>query len=183
MIRRSAAAAAAVLAAVATLASCTTVVSGYGTTRRPGAAVSSPDGDFSVTLPSGWADAPGKAAQFGAVTVYMGPAVDGFASNINVTREDVGDITVTEYQQRTFDQVRAQLHATLVDPPSPLSVDGDAALEYTVDDQQVGRSLRQRQTLVVHDGSGYVITYTALRTAFDASSEAASAVVASWQWG
>lgn len=188
----------AMLGAVVGLVGCSSVVAGHGVLGRQPAptgptgfpsagprsgAVTSPDGDFSVTLPSGWRDETSSASRFGAVTVYIGPAADGFATNINVVREVVGGMTVQDYVQRTLASVRARFHATVVSPPTPGSVDGDEALEYTLDDEQAGKSLRQRQTLVVHDGSGYVITYSALRSAFDASSDDAAALVASWQWG
>ncbi|HZC70066.1 MAG TPA: DcrB-related protein [Jatrophihabitans sp.] len=184
----------AVLAVIAVLGGCSTVVTGHGTTGQGptgqgptgqgprSGAITSPDGDFSVVLPTGWTDQSDKAGQFGAVTVYIGPVADNFATNINVTREDIGSMSVAEYEQRTFSAVRSQFHASVVSQPASRSVDGADALEYTVDDQQAGKSLRQRQTLVVHDGSGYVITYSALQTAFDASSDDAAAIVDSWQW-
>jgi hypothetical protein len=143
--------------------------------------LTAPDSDFSVALPDGWSDATDKAASFGAVTAYLGPANNGFATNVNVVRQQIGSVTVTQYANGTMQGVRS-IGATSITDPSPRTIDGSDALEYSFTDKQAGRTLKQRQTVVVHDEVGYVITYTALPAAYDTSRPDADALIDSWQW-
>ena len=143
--------------------------------------IASPDADFSIALPDGWRDSTDKAGSFGAVTAYLGPTSDGFATNVNVVRQDIGTMSVSAYANLTRQGVRS-LHVAGMTASSPRTVDGEDALEYAFTDQQVGRTLKQRQTVVVHDGKGYVITYTALPSSYDASVPAADSLIDSWQW-
>lgn len=142
----------------------------------------SPDADFSVVLPAGWQDSSDKASSFGALTAYLGPTSDGFATNVNVVRQDVGAMSASDYADLTRRGVRS-LHVSAMSATSPRTVDSEDALEYTFTDQQVGRTLKQRQTVVVHDQKGYVITYTALPSSYDTSVPAADSLIDSWQWG
>jgi hypothetical protein len=143
--------------------------------------LTAPDSDFSVALPAGWTDATDKAASFGAVTAYLGPSDNGFATNVNVVRQQIGSVGVDQYANGTQQGVKS-IGATSVTDPAPLTIDGEDALEYSFSDKQAGRSLKQRQTVVVHNDVGYVITYTALPDAYDASRADADALIASWQW-
>jgi hypothetical protein len=142
----------------------------------------SPDGDFSVVLPEGWSDGADRLSG-AALTGYLGPIANGFATNVNVVREPVGGMDVAAYYQATLASVRAAVPVTEVSAATSREVDGDEALEYSFKDEQAGRTLRQRQTLVVHDGNGYVITYTALAPAYETSRRDADAIIDSWQWG
>ncbi len=143
--------------------------------------LTAPDSDFSVELPDGWSDATDKAASFGAVTAYLGPADNGFATNVNVVRQEIGNVTVAQYANGTMQGVRS-IGATSITDPAPRTIDGSDALEYSFTDKQAGRTLKQRQTVVVHNEVGYVITYTALPEAYDTSRPDADALIDSWQW-
>lgn len=143
--------------------------------------LTAPDNDFSVVLPAGWHDATDKAASFGAVTAYLGPASNGFATNINVVRQQIGNVGVTEYAHGTMQGVRS-VGATGITDPAPRTIDGADALEYSFSDKQAGHNLKQRQTVVVHSGVGYVITYTALTGGYETSRAEADALIDSWQW-
>jgi hypothetical protein len=148
---------------------------------RPGA-LESPDGDFSVLLPDGWTDGSDRLSGI-AVTGYFGPTADGFATNVNVVREPVSGMDLAQYYEATIANVRNTLRVTALSQPTYRQVDGENALDYSFRDKQVGRTLQQRQTLVLHDGKGYVITYTALPSSYAASLADADAIIDSWQWG
>lgn len=180
------------------IAGCSSVVSGHGvavpravhtptvgrsssSSGRPDA-IESPDGDFSVLLPDGWSDGSDKLSGL-ALTGYFGRTIDGFAININVIRQPVGNVSLQAFLRATRASVRKALQVQSVTPATPRLIDGEPAFEYTVLDQQVGRALKQRQTLVIRDGNGYVITYTAPLSNFDFYRGDADAILDSWQWG
>lgn len=148
---------------------------------QPGA-IESPDGDFSVVLPDGWADGTDRMSGL-ALTGYFGPTANGFATNVNVTRQATGGGTLDQVTRATISTLRSAVHATHLTQPTPRTIDGEPALEYSFTDKQFGRTLRQRQTIVLHAGNGYVITYTALPTSYAASLADADAINDSWRWG
>jgi hypothetical protein len=194
------------LVATLTIAGCSSVVNGHGSavvtktstsggfpatssvpaTSTPPAdrtgALESPDGDFSVLLPPGWTDGADRLSGI-ALTGYLGPAADGFQTNVNVVREAVPGMDLAQYYRATITNVRNSLPISGLSRPSGRQVDGAQAVEYSFSDQQAGRTLRQRQTLTIHDGNGYVITYTALPSAYNASLADADAIIDSWRWG
>jgi hypothetical protein len=189
--------------AVVALAGCSSVVSGHGvavpgglhtttgggfpsspsssSTTRPGA-VESPDGDFSVVLPDGWTDGTSRVSGI-ALTGYFGRVIDGFAMNVNVIRQPVGSVSMRQFLRATRADVRRTLHVASISPATARLIDGETAYEYTVIDTQAGRALEQRQTLVIHNSNGYVITYTALLSNFLFYLDGPNAILDSWQWG
>lgn len=148
---------------------------------RPGA-VESPDNDFSVVLPDGWTDGTDKVSGI-ALTGYIGPVIGGFAININVLRSPVGDVSLQKFVRATRSSLRSAVRVTSMSPPTPRLVDGEAAYDYSVIDQQVGRALEQRQTLIIRDGSGYVVTYSAPLSNYSFYRNDADAILDSWRWG
>jgi hypothetical protein len=192
------------IVAAAALAGCSSVVDGHGvavprgsrtptgggfpstspsasSADRPGE-IESPDGDFSVVLPDGWSDGTDRLTGV-ALTGYFGRVIDGFTMNVNVVREPVGNLSLRMFLRATRTDVRKALHVASVTPTTPRLMDGENALEYTVIDTQAGRALEQRQTLVIRNGAGYVITYTALLSNFAFYRSDADAILDSWQWG
>jgi hypothetical protein len=96
-------------------------------------------------------------------------------------RQQIGNVGVTEYAHGTMQGVRS-VGATGITDPAPRTIDGADALEYSFSDKQAGHNLKQRQTVVVHSGVGYVITYTALAGGYETSRAEADALIDSWQW-
>jgi hypothetical protein len=133
-------------------------------------------------LPDGWTDGADRLSGI-AITGYFGPVVDSFATNVNVVREPVPGLTLRQFLQATIQGVRATVNVQSLSPATARTVGGDPALEYSAVDQQVGRTLRQRQTLVIHGANGYVITFTALPDQYEVSVADADAILDSWQWG
>ena len=193
------------LIAVVAVAGCSSVVNGHGVAAprdlhtstgggfpstppstsssagRPGA-IESPDNDFSVLLPDGWTDGTDKVSGI-ALTGYIGPVIDGFAININVLRSPVGNLSLRMFLRATRSNLHRALQVTSMSPATPRLVDGTAAYEYSVIDQQAGRALEQRQTLIIREGSGYVITYSAPLSNYAFYRADADAIIDSWQWG
>ncbi|WP_375497276.1 DcrB-related protein [uncultured Jatrophihabitans sp.] len=148
-----------------------------------GPAVASPDGDFTVVLPTGWRQDTAVAQQIKAVAAYFGPTRNAFASNVNVVREDLpAGLDVESYRAKSLAGLRAAIAITDLTPSTKLSVDGEDALEYSFTDTQQGRKLIQRQTVVLHGSSAYTITYTSTTVDFAASSAAAHSIVGSLRW-
>ena len=146
-------------------------------------AIVSPGGDFSVVLPDGWTDNLAFARKAGALTGYVGPVTGAFATVIDVTREYVGSLNVSECARAGLAGLRASMHIWALHGPVPTTVDGEHALEYSFEIAARGDVLMQRQTVVVHNRHNYVITYTARRAYYHDSIGDADAILDSWHWG
>ncbi len=95
--------------------------------------------------------------------MFVGPAADGFARNVNVVVARVS-VSGPEYRQQSYQQMRA-LGATLVSEKD-LHVSGRYAFESVWDADQQGRSLRYLTLTVVARDRVLVFTCTALRDSY-----------------
>ncbi|WP_375486592.1 DcrB-related protein [uncultured Jatrophihabitans sp.] len=145
--------------------------------------VNAPGRVFSVVLPSGWTQDKQEAQALHAVDVYVGPVTTAFAANVNVVTESSQGLSLEAYRQRSVANLQSALKISGLTAATSTTVAGDDALEYSFQDTQQGRRLMQRQTVVLHGGNAYTITYTATTGAFAASSSAAQSIIASWRWG
>lgn len=145
--------------------------------------VAAPDGSFSVVVPAGWHEDRAFAQKYQLAEVYLGPSTNGFAANVNVVREAAGSLSLNQYLQQALTKLRRQLAVRNLSSPRSTTVDGEPALTYTFDDTQSGYSLRQAQVVVLHAGSAYVVTYTAVSGApYVTSAPAVRAIKDSWRW-
>ena len=166
--------------------------------------------DFEVTVPRGWFDAkdvterkdfrdkvqrfvevPLGDARFEAVVASREP-VDRFAANVNVVKEASGlpDSIEAHHYERESRRVWADLYRRRpsirpagVTRPRATTVGGTDAVWTDASRTITGRRrLRQRQTFVIHEGSAFVITYSAVPEDFDDKLARHAELLASWRW-
>jgi len=174
------------VAAISVSGCAASAVAGHGATgavssssRPPG--TTSPDGRFALTLPPGWSDNSATHPELAAL--YTAPVLNGFTVNVNVTEAQTaatGDLAT--YAQEVRGQLRGVLHITEESVLEPTHVDHEQAEQYSYKWVVSGRTLKQRQTIVIHDGRGYVFTYTALAAQYGETLAAADALMSSVQW-
>ena len=157
------------------------------TTTAPAGTVKSADGQFATVIPDGFANELSRV-QGGAINIQylaVGPAHDGFATNINVVHEsshgqtsidtitglEIAGIKRLEPQAHQFSQVQS------------LTVDGQPAraIDYlSLPDKK--RLLHQFQVFVVKNGTIYTITYSALPTSYSDNLASVKQVTDGWHW-
>jgi hypothetical protein len=158
---------------------------------------------YEYELPGGWTDESSQdnselgVAGFEPDTIALDEPDDGFATNVNVVLEPRLPAGVTP--QAYFDASRRVLRDPGVLPaearraveqlqPRDLSrqqqvdLDGEQAygLDYT--GNQSGRVLRFRAVSTVREGTGYAVTYAALRNRFDEGLDDFERLLDTWRW-
>jgi hypothetical protein len=117
--------------------------------------------------------------------------VGGFSANVNVVKGLTGlpaSTTPRDYERRARRELEALaeqspgLRGTDAEPVQDTEVGGTDAARTEVTRELAGRRVRQRQTFVIHDGTAFVITYTALVRNFEDELAEADELLASWRW-
>ena len=166
--------------------------------------------DYEFDLPADWQDAKGAAGDLAEETedaipgddlgvqydsVVADEPVNGFASNVNVIVE--GSLA-EKFDSRSYAEANARVFSDpelaaqvlpssleLLDGPTelaPTEVGGTPAFHFDIDTEVSARRLTQRVTAVVHEGTGYAITFTALADEFDAEAAELGEILESWRW-
>ena len=116
--------------------------------------------------------------------VLAGSRENGFAVNINVVREPTGTATVGTLAQDGITELKRSGGAKAFSTVTHLTVDGASglAVDFLASFGATGL-LHERQVFTIHNGWGYVVTYTALPGAqYQRSLSALSECLASWRW-
>jgi hypothetical protein len=149
--------------------------------------VKSADGQFATVIPDGFTNELSRV-QGGTINIQylaVGPAHDGFATNINVVLEpshgqtsidtitglEIAGIKRLEPQAHQFSQVQS----LTVDGPPARAIDS-----LSLPDQK--RLLHQYQVFVVKNGTIYTITYSALPTSYRDNLASVKQVTDGWHW-
>ena len=141
---------------------------------------------YSVELPDGWSDRTDDAEeQTGGIAVdrlFIGPRVDGFATNVNVLREArPPGASLEEIEQRGRPQIRG-VGGRNISPARPVELGGERALSHTYRIRQEGKLLRGEQYIAIHDGRVYNVTVTSVPGAFDDAQKDFKEIADSWKW-
>ncbi|HEY1509553.1 MAG TPA: DcrB-related protein [Solirubrobacteraceae bacterium] len=160
--------------------------SGTATAAAPAGTVKSADGRFATVVPRGFADNT-KTVQGGTVNIQylaIGPRSDGFATNINVVREqsqgasDIDKITSLEIAGIKRFEAKAHQFSQI----QSLTVDGEPARSVDYLSQPGDRPLHQLQVFVARGAWIYTITYSALPTDYSDNVSAMAQVTSGWHW-
>ena len=158
---------------------------------------------YEYELPEGWTDESDEdtselgVAGFEPDTIAAADPDEGFATNVNVILESSlsSDVTPRVYADASQQILRnpsvlrgeARRVVERLDPREfgarrRIELDGQEAyqLDYTGD--QSGRVVRFRGVTTVREGTGYAVTYTALRTRFAESLDDFKRVLDTWRW-
>jgi hypothetical protein len=160
---------------------------------------------YTYSLPDGWKDLSDPAEEeieiggFRPDTLVLGEREDGFATNVNVIREDglPDAVTAAQYTDASLAGLRDPVGAGMppevaeaiedgnlrqISEPRDAELDGEEAFAWDYRGTQDGRDVRVEQVAAVMDGVGYTLTLTVLPASFDEGSEALDQVVESWKW-
>lgn len=153
---------------------------------------------YALETPGGWEDRSDQASEFAAAgfepdVVITDEPQEGFAANINVLRqsslaEGVDVDQLTEESRRALqdpavlEQLGGGLAPSDISRVTRLELDGEPARAFDYSSEREGRELRFRQVYVVREGSGYVVTFTALADDFEGGTAALGEVLDSWSW-
>ncbi|GAB2471415.1 hypothetical protein GCM10027265_20580 [Jatrophihabitans fulvus] len=136
--------------------------------------------DFELTLPSGWTSS--SRLDTGIVAVYFGPTVDGFTINTNMARELAPGADLDTYRARTLANLQTQLPITDLSETRSLTVGGEPAVTYDFRSEIRNQEFKQGQVVVLHDGYGFVFTYSASLGTYDTYAPQAASMVTSLRW-
>ena len=141
---------------------------------------------YSVELPDGWKDRSEDAEeQTGGIAVdklFIGPRVEGFATNVNVIREArPANASLEEIEQRGRPQIRG-VGGRNISPAKPVELDGERALSHTYSIRQQGKLLRGEQYIALHDDRVYNFTVTSVPSAFADARKDFEEIADSWKW-
>ena len=153
---------------------------------------------YALETPGDWEDRSDQASEFAAAgfepdVVITDDPEEGFAANINVLRQsslaegvDVDQLTEESRQALQDPAVLEQLGGRLapqdISDVTRLELDGEPARAFDYSSEREGRELRFRQVYVVREGSGYVVTFTALADDFEGGTAALGEALDSWRW-
>jgi hypothetical protein len=152
----------------------------------PAGTVKSADGRFATVIPGGFVDAT-KSVRGSAINIQylaVGPRRQGFATNINVVREqspgqtdidkiaglEIAGIKRLEPGAHNFSQVQS------------LTVGGQPARSVDYISRPGKRPLHQFQVFVAQGGWIYTITYSALPGDYSASLASVKQITDGWHW-
>ena len=160
---------------------------------------------YTYSVPGEWEDVSERAEEeievggYRPDTLVVAEGEDGFATNVNVIREDgvPERITAAQYAEVSVAGLRdpvaaglppelAQaveaLNPTRISEPRDAELDGEEALTWDYHSVQGGREVRVRQVATVMDGAGFTVTLTVLPDRFEEGAGALDEVVESWSW-
>jgi hypothetical protein len=159
-----------------------------GPADRPATATASPRALARFDLPRGWEDRTTDLADGVAGVrpdfVFLGPASNGFRSNLNVVRQPGGTGTppLDDLVKVVSAKVRADLSAELVGRPRPLTLGGVAAVAYDYRYHAGGRQLQGRQIVARRGDLVVFVNFTADQRAFKQHAQALDVLTRSWRW-
>ncbi len=141
---------------------------------------------YTLELPDGWKDRTDDAEeQTGGISVdklFIGPRVEGFATNVNVLREArPANASLEEIEQRGRPQIRG-VGGRNISPARPVELGDERALSHTYNIRQQGKLLRGEQYIAVHDGRVYNVTVTSVPRAFADAQKDFEEIADSWKW-
>ena len=160
---------------------------------------------YTYSVPDGWEDLSDPAEEeieiggFRPDTLVVGEREDGFATNVNVIREDglPSGVTAAQYADASLAGLRDPVGAGMppevaqaiedgnlrqISEPRDAELDGEEAFAWDYRGTQDGRDVRVQQVAAVMDGAGYTLTLTVLPDRFDEGGEALDQVIDSWSW-
>ena len=134
-----------------------------------GEAFVDPEGMYRLTVPKSWEPRHGALAQ--GIEVWLThPAADGFAPNVNVLTQAVGDMTLDEYTQASIDNAPAFIQDFELGETRTVAGPGGgelAVVEYSGRAGGAQNPLRFLAVWALNDGNAIVTTFTSLAENFE----------------
>ena len=145
-----------------------------------GSELSAADDSFTIVLPEGWEDAYELAEQEGVLLAAKEiERKDEFFTNVVVTQEEYVSNLTSAVEDAAEQLAGDDGEYELLDPAP---VDGNRAPGYTLIRDVQGSTIHQTQRWISHDGTLYVVTFSAIESQAQEANEALDDILASWTW-
>lgn len=142
--------------------------------------LSASDDSFTVVLPEGWEDAFELAEQEGVLLAAKEiERKDEFFTNVVVTQEEYVS-NLTSAVEEAAEQLAGEDGEYELLEPAP--VDGNRAPGYTLVRDVQGSTIHQTQRWISHDGTLYVVTFSAIESQAEQAATVLDGFLASWTW-
>lgn len=142
--------------------------------------LSAADGSFTIVLPEGWEDAYELAEQDGVLLAAKEiERKDEFFTNVVVTQEEYVSNLTSAVEEAAEELAGEDGEYELLEPAP---VDGNRAPGYTLIRDVQGSTIHQTQRWISHDGTLYVVTFSAIESQAEDAAGALDDILASWTW-
>lgn len=146
----------------------------------PGSELSAADDSFTIELPDGWEDAYELAEQEGVLLAAKEiERKDEFFTNVVVTEEEYVSNLTSAVEDAAEELAGEDGEYELLELAP---VDGNRAPGYTLIRDVQGSTIHQTQRWISHDGTLYVVTFSAIDSQAEEAAEALEEILASWSW-
>lgn len=138
------------------------------------------DDSFTITLPEGWEDAYDLVSEDGVLLAAKEiERKDEFFTNVVVTEEEYVS-NLTSAVEEAAEQLAGEDGEYELLEPAP--VDGNRAPGYTLVRDVQGSTVHQTQRWISHDGTLYVVTFSAIESQAQEAGQVLDEILASWTW-
>lgn len=145
-----------------------------------GTELSAADDSFTIVLPEGWEDAYELAEQEGVLLAAKEiERKDEFFTNVVVTQEEYVSNLTSAVEEAAEELAGDDGEYELLEPAP---VDGNRAPGYTLVRDVQGSTIHQTQRWISHDGTLYVVTFSAIESQADEAAGVLDDILASWTW-
>lgn len=149
-------------------------------TARPPAELEASDGSFTIEVPGRWEDALDLVDDESIVVAAKDTElVDDFFTNVVVTQEEYVSNLTSAVEDTAEELAGEDGEYELLEP---VEVDGNRAPGYTLVREVEGAVVHQTQRWVSHDGTLYVVTFSAVESQAQDVEEVLDDIFASWTW-
>jgi hypothetical protein len=141
---------------------------------------------YEVRAPAGWREVTDRFRRRSGVDVDLAisaPAVDGFATNVNVIRrEQTVDVTLDALAVASWKELVVLTGGQDPGPYRDAALAGEPGKVLTYEAPQRDRRLRFSQLLALRDAVLYTVTFTSDARAYERDVAALDAILRSWHW-
>ncbi len=149
-------------------------------TARPPAQLEASDGSFALEIPGRWEDALDLVDDESILVAAKDTElVDDFFTNVVVTQEEYVPNLTSAVEDTAEELAGEDGEYELLEP---VEVDGNRAPGYTLVREVEGAAVHQTQRWISHDGTLYVVTFSAVESQAEDVAAVLDDILASWTW-
>lgn len=138
------------------------------------------DGSFEIEIPASWEDAIDLVQEESILVAAKDTErVDDFFTNVVVTQEEYVSNLTSAVEATAKELAGEDGEYELLEP---VEVDGNRAPGYTLVREVEGTAVHQTQRWISHDGTLYVLTFSAVESQAEDAAPILEDILASWSW-
>ncbi|GGK65563.1 hypothetical protein [Ornithinimicrobium pekingense] len=142
--------------------------------------VTAADDSFEIEIPDRWEDALDLVEGEGILVAAKDTErVDDFFTNVVVTEEEYVSNLTSAVEETAAELAGEDGEYELLEP---VEVDGNRAPGYTLVREVEGVAVHQTQRWISHDGTLYVVTFSAVESQAEDAAPVLEEILASWTW-